>query len=295
MAFKIITDSASDTPQWIVDKYDMLLMPTPVVINGEDHFDRLDIFPEQFYDTLRSDAVISTYHISEQMFYDHFKPYAERGDEVLYLCFSTGIAGTFTAATLAYQDLLEEFPEFKMTIIDTRCASMGYGLSAYKLLRMQANGAPKELLIEAAKFFCEHTEHSVTVETLAYLLKGGRISKTSATFGTILGIKPIIMVDKEGRLTAIEKVRGRKASLERILDRTGEVGARLEDQIVAVVHGDDPETAEFLKKELIDRYHCREVVIAEIGCAIGAHTGPGIVGIVCQTALDDRFEQYLKD
>ncbi len=295
MAFKIITDSNGDTPEWVIDKYDSLQMNTPVIIDGVDHLDRKDIFPKEFYQKLRSGAAISTYHISEQMFSDFFRPYAERGDEVLYLCCSTGMAGTFTAATLAYQDVREEFPDFRMTIIDTKSMSLGFGLSVYKCLRMQANGAPKELIIEAAQFFSDHSKLFATVDTLQYLLKGGRISKTSATLGMALGIKPIIIVDGEGRLVASEKVRGRKASLERILQRVGEVGERLEDQIVAVANGDDQETAEFLRDELIRRYHCREVLMGDVGCSIGAHTGPGAVGIVCQNKLDDRFEKYLRD
>ena len=106
MSFKIITDSASDMPQWIIDKYDLLVIPTPVVIDGVDHFDRKDIFPETFYDVLRSGINISTYHINEHMFREAFEPYAKRGDEVLYICFTTGIAGTFGAANLAKDDLL---------------------------------------------------------------------------------------------------------------------------------------------------------------------------------------------
>lgn len=294
MAFKIITDSASDLPQWIIDKYDTLVIPTPVVVNGVDHRDRQDIFPREFYDILRGGADVKTYHINAAMFYDAFEPYAKAGDEVLYICFSTGIAGTFGAANLAKSDLLERYPDFQITIIDSKCASMGFGLTVYKLLRMQANGAPKELIIEAAEYFCGHTEHSITVETLEYLLKGGRISKTSATVGGLLGIKPIIIVDQKGSLVSAEKVRGRKASIDRIIARTGEVGSSLDRQILAVVHGDCPEVAEEIKQRLIDTYHCKEVVIGEIGCAIGAHTGPGIVAVVCNTAVDDRFEAYLK-
>ena len=294
MAFKIITDSASDLPQWIIDKYDTLVIPTPVVVNGVDHRDRQDSFPRELYDILRGGADVKTYHINAAMFYDAFEPYAKAGDEVLYICFSTGIAGTFGAANLAKSDLLERYPDFQITIIDSKCASMGFGLTVYKLLRMQANGAPKELIIEAAEYFCGHTEHSITVETLEYLLKGGRISKTSATVGGLLGIKPIIIVDQKGSLVSAEKVRGRKASIDRIIARTGEVGSSLDRQILAVVHGDCPEVAEEIKQRLIDTYHCKEVVIGEIGCAIGAHTGPGIVAVVCNTAVDDRFEAYLK-
>ena len=293
MAFRIITDSASDLPQWIIDQYGLTVIPTPVVIDGVDHFDRKDIFPDTFYDILRSGTDVKTYHINASMFYDAFEPFAQAGDELLYICFSTGIAGTFGAATMAKNDLLEKYPDFKLTIVDSKCASMGFGLAVYQLLRMQENGAPRELLLEAAPFFCGHMEHSVTVETLQYLLKGGRISRTSATVGGLLGIKPIIAVDERGALVSIEKVRGRKASIDRIIERTGEVGQALDRQVIALVHGDCLAEAEAVRETLLKKYHCRDVIISEVGCAIGAHTGPGILGIVCQTALDERFEKYL--
>ena len=227
MAFCIITDSASDIPECVKKEYGLYVMPTPVTIEGTDYFDGETIFPDKFYDIQASGKDIKTYHISQYMFEEHFRPFAERGDEVLYICFSTGIAGTFNAANLAYQALKEEFPEFTMTIIDSKCASIGYGLVTERLLRMQRNKAPKELLIEAAHFFCEHMEHAVTVFGLEYLFKGGRLSRTSFLAGTVLDIKPIIIVDENGSLKAVEKVRGWKKAQKRILDMVGEKGKNL--------------------------------------------------------------------
>lgn len=195
MAFCIITDSASDIPESVIKEYDLYVMPTPVTIEGTDYFDGQTIFPDQFYEIQASGKEIKTYHINQFMFHEHFLPYAKRDDEVLYICFSTGIAGTFNAAKLAYEEVLEEYPGFKMTIIDSKCASVGYGLVVERLLRMQRNGAPRELLIEAANFFCEHIEHAVTVVQLDYLFKGGRLSRTSFLAGTVLDIKPIIIGD----------------------------------------------------------------------------------------------------
>ena len=218
MAFQIITDSASDIPESVITKYNLYVMPTPVTIEGTDYFDGKTIFPEEFYEIQASGKDIKTYHINQYMFHEHFLPYAKRGDEVLYICFSTGIAGTFNAANLAYDEVKEEYPDFKLTIIDSRCASVGYGLVVTKLLQMQKNGAPKELIIEAAHFFCEHMEHAVTVMQLDYLFKGGRLSRTSFLAGTVLDIKPIIIVDENGSLSAVEKVRGWKKAQKRILD-----------------------------------------------------------------------------
>ncbi|MDE7046984.1 DegV family protein [Parablautia intestinalis] len=294
MAFCIITDSASDVPDSVIKEYSLYVMPTPVTIEGKDYFDGDTIFPDQFYEIQASGREIKTYHINQYMFYEHFLPFAKRGDEVLYLCFSTGIAGTFNAAKLAYEQVLEEYPDFKVTIIDTKCASVGYGLVTERVLRMQKNGAPKELLIEAANFFCEHMEHAVTVMELEYLFKGGRLSRTSFLAGTVLDIKPIIVVDENGSLKAVEKVRGWKKAQKRILDMVGEKGKNLEQQVVGVCYGMDKGAYEYIKKELVDRYHVKGLLEGRVGCAIGAHTGPGILGIVFLNETRDKYEEYLK-
>jgi len=294
MGFCIITDSASDIPESVISEYDLYVMPTPVTIEGRDYFDGETIFPDQFYEIQASGKEIKTYHINQYMFHEHFLPFARRGDEVLYICFSTGIAGTFNAANLAYEEVLEEYPDFKMTIIDSKCASVGYGLVVERLLRMKRNGAPKELIIEAAGFFCGHMEHAVTVFELGYLFQGGRLSRTSFLAGTVLDIKPIIIVDEAGSLKAVEKVRGWKKAQKRILEMVGEKGKNLQNQIVGVCYGTDIEAYDYIKKELVDRYHVKGLLEGRVGCAIGAHTGPGILGIVFLNETNDKFEEYLK-
>ena len=294
MAFCIITDSASDVPERVIKEYDLHVIPTPVTIEGKDYFDGETIFPDQFYEIQASGKEIKTYHINQFMFHEHFLPFAQRDDEVLYICFSTGIAGTYNAAKLAYEEILEEYPDFKLTIIDSKCASVGYGLVVERLLHMQKNGAPRELLLEAAEFFCAHMEHAVTVMELGYLFKGGRLSKTSFLAGTVLDIKPIIIVDGNGSLKAVEKVRGWKKAQKRILDMVGEKGKNLEKQVIGVCYGTDAEAFEYLKKELRERYHVKDLLEGRVGCAIGAHTGPGILGIVFLNETNEKFEEYLK-
>lgn len=294
MAFYIITDSASDVPESVIKEYDLHVIPTPVTIEGKDYFDGDTIFPDQFYEIQASGKEIKTYHINQFMFEEHFLPFAKRGDEVLYMCFSTGIAGTFNAATLAYEEVLEQYPDFKLTIIDTKCASVGYGLIVERLLHMQKSGAPEELIIEAAHFFCEHMEHAVTVMELEYLFKGGRLSRTSFLAGTVLDIKPIIIVDENGSLKAVEKVRGWKKAQKRILDMVGEKGANLENQVVGVCYGMDKEAYDYIKEQLVERYHVKGLLEGRVGCAIGAHTGPGILGIVFLNETNEKYEEYLK-
>lgn len=294
MAFCIITDSASDIPQSVIKEFGLHVIPTPVTIDEKDYFDGETIFPDEFYRIQKENkSEIKTYHISQYMFQEHFRPFAKRGDEVLYICFSTGIAGTFQAANLAKQEILEEYPDFKITIIDSKCASVGFGLVVYKLLRMQRNGAPKELILEAAEFFCGHMEHVVTVNTLEYLARGGRLSKSSAAVGTVLDIKPIIIVDEKGALVSSEKVRGMKKAVKRCLELVKEKCAQPERQIVGVCYGADDRICETALAALQNEFHVREILKTQVGCAIGAHTGPGILGIVFENAIEERFEKYL--
>lgn len=295
MAFCIITDSASDVPKSVIDEYNLFVMPTPVTIDNEDLRDGKTIFPEEFY-KIQAEGIkeIKTYHISELMFQEYFTEFAKRGDEVLYICFSTGIAGTFQAATLAKQEVLEEYPDFKITIIDSKCASIGYGLVTERLLKMQKNGAPKELIIEAAHFFCEHMVHVVAVQTLDYLYAGGRVSKTSFVVGGMLDIKPILMTDENGSLKAAEKARGWKKAMARIVELIGENGVELDKQVIGMCYGTDKASFDAVKAELIEKYKVRGVVETQVGCAIGAHTGGSIVAAVCLNAYEPKYDEYLK-
>jgi EDD domain protein, DegV family len=292
MALNIITDSASDVPNWVRKKFDLHVIPTPVVIDEKDYFDGETILPENFYQILQTGKDIKTYHINSQMFYDHFLPYAQNGDEVIYICFSTGIAGTFNAAHIAKTELLEEYPNFDLTIIDSKCASLGFGLATYYALLMQKNGAKKHEIIEAIEWHCEHMEHIFTVNTLEYLFKGGRLSRASAIAGGLLDIKPILQVNENGSLEAVEKVRGRQKSLKRLIEMVGERSSNLGNQFIGLAHGDDVQTMEWVKQQLTSIYDCKHFMDNYVGCAIGAHTGPGIIGIIF---LDERspYEKYL--
>lgn len=285
MALKIITDSASDVPKWLVEKYQLKVIPTPVLIKEKDYLDGETILPEEFYHILRSGTEVKTYHINSFMFRENFEPYAKNEDQVIYICFSTGIAGTFNAANIAKEELLELYPDFDLTIIDSKCASLGFGLVVEKALRLVEKQVPKETVIEAIQFYCDHMEHIFTVETLEYLYKGGRLSRTSAIAGGLLDIKPIIEVNDNGALAAFEKVRGRQKSLKRLVELVGERGVDLQNQTIGLVHGDDLPTLESVKKLLIEKYGCRNFIESYVGCAIGAHTGPGIIGIIFLDAL----------
>ncbi|MCQ2505895.1 MAG: DegV family protein [Lachnospiraceae bacterium] len=279
MALVIITDSATDVSQRIKEKYNLHVIPTPVVIDDKDYFDCETIEPKQFYDIQRKGAKISTYHVSQQMFYDHFRPFAEKGDAVIYPCFSTGIAGTYQAAMLAVEELKEEFPDFDITVVDSKCASIGFGMIVVMALMMLEQGATKEEIVDGLMWHRDHLEHLFTVETLEYLYKGGRVKKTAYIAGGVLDIKPIIEVDDEGKLVPIEKIRTRKKAIARLVEIAKERSYDLKNSPVGVVHSDCYDTLKAFEETLKEKYGIEKFIEAQIGCAIGAHTGPGVIGV----------------
>lgn len=289
MALKLITDSATDLPRGYAQEHNIHVIPTPVVIDGQDHRDGVTIFPEDFYRQLRSGCDVATYHINQFMFTEAFEPYAKAGDSVIYFCFSTGIAGTFNAANNAKSDLLETYPDFDLTIIDSKCASIGFGLSVMYLVDLYEKGATKETLIKAADFYFNHMEHIFTVETLEYLYKGGRIKRPAAIAGTLLDLKPLIEVTDEGTLTSFEKVRGRNKSLKRLVDLVGERAWNPSAQKFGLVHGDCADDLHRVRDQITEKYGVTDFVESYVGCAIGAHTGPGIIGITFLDAEPPKF------
>lgn len=290
---KIITDSAADLPREYIEEHHLHVIPTPVVIDGVDYFDGDTIQTGEFYtilDDIKRD--VKTYHINPAMFTDAFLPYAKAGDTVIYLCFSTGIAGTYNAAHVAKDTVLEEYPDFDLTIIDSKCASIGLGLVVSKLVTMLEKGAPKEELIEAAAYFISHVRHVFTVHTLAYLIKGGRLTKFKGVLAETLDMKPILIVDEKGALSVIKTLRGRKKSLRYLLEYAKENGCRLEEQTVALCHGEDEEGRDYMLSMIAGEIHPKSVLVGTVGCAIGAHTGRGIIGFCFFTADEGKYKKY---
>lgn len=293
---RIITDSASDLPKDYIEKHHLHVIPTPVVIDNTDYFDGATIQTEEFYkilDDIKRD--VKTYHINPAMFTDAFTPYAKAGDTILYLCFSTGIAGTYNAANIAKSNVLEDYPDFDLTIIDSKCASVGFGLLVSKLVTMLEKGASKEEIIEAADYFISHIRHVFTVQTLAYLIKGGRLTKFKGTIAETLDMKPVLIVDENGALSVVKTVRGRKKSLRFLIDYAKETGFHLENQDVAICHGEDLETLDFIKSLVEETFHPKSIMVSTVGCAIGAHTGRGIIGFCYFDADDGKYADYFSE
>ncbi len=278
MSYKIICDSGSDLPAEIVKEFNVPMFHFSVTLDGKNFVDS-DMEPKELMDIMRNGGAPKTSQVSVGDFEDGFEEYAKAGESVIYIAFSSGLSGTYNSACLAKQQLMDKYPDCDITIIDTKCASTGYGLVVYNALCMQRDGATKEEVIEATIKNSENMEHIFTVESLEYLFRGGRVSRASAIVGGMLGIKPVLDVDEDGKLQAIEKVRGRKISIKRLAELAGKRGYDLDKQLIGIVHGDCIDAVEELKAHMTNMYGCKDYMVAQLGTTIGAHSGPGTLAV----------------
>lgn len=278
MTVKLFADSASDLPAAYFNEHNIELLPLKVHIDGQDYEDLITIEPKTVFNKIRDGHMPKTSQVSPDLFLKKFTQLAESNQAGIYVAFSSQLSGTYQTAVMIRDQVKEDYPDLDLTIIDSKCASLGYGLVVMKAAELLNNGGSKEEIIEASRFNSEHMEHLFTVEDLEYLAKGGRVSKASAFLGGLLNIKPLLHME-DGKLIPLEKLRGKKKLLKRILDMMEERGENLSDQVIAISHGDDEEFALEMKQLIEEKFSPKDVYISIIGCAIGSHTGTGTLAI----------------
>ncbi|MDF2922645.1 MAG: degV family protein [Paenibacillaceae bacterium] len=278
MAVKIITDSASDLPKEIVKQYGIEVLPLLVYLGEQEFRDGETMNPKEMFDGMREGKVYKTAQVPLQVFRESFNRYAEQGDTCIYVAFSSGLSGTYQSAVLARNEVLEERPDFRLEVIDTKCASTGFGMVVVKAAQLAREGGSVEEIVQAVRFYALHMEHIFTVDNLEYLQRGGRVSKAAAFIGGLLNIKPVLHVD-DGLLIPIEKLRGRRKVLDRMVAIMEERGDNPKSQVIGISHGDDLETAHALRGMIEERFGCQEFIISQIGGAVGAHSGPGTIAL----------------
>ncbi|MCM3216026.1 DegV family protein [Niallia taxi] len=283
MTYKIMADSACDLPLSYYDDNEVILFPLKVNLENKEYEDLKTINPSAVYEAIRRGEVPKTSQVSPSLFKDVFTEMAQNGESGIYVAFSSQLSGTYQTAQMIYEQVQEEYPEFQLSIIDSKCASLGAGLAVQECVKQRQLGKGLEEAVKQARFVCEHMEHLFTVEDLEYLAKGGRVSKASAFVGGLLQIKPLLHVE-DGKLVPLEKIRGKKKLLRRMLDVMEERGVSLDTQTIAISHADDLATATELKEAIMERFHPIDVYISSIGAAVGSHTGAGTIALFFQNS-----------
>ncbi len=275
---RIFADSACDLPKSFYEENHVELFPLRVHIEDNEYEDIIDIDSMEVYAAIRNGKQPKTSQVSPELFLRVFEDLAKSGEEGVYIAFSSELSGTYSTAVMMKEQLLETYPDLKLIIIDSKCASSGYGLLVQEAVRLRELGTDLLTLEQKIKSNATHMEHLFTVDDLDYLAKGGRVSKASAFIGGLLNIKPVLHVE-EGKLVPIEKIRGSKKVVKRLVDLMEDRGSNFSEQIVAICHADDFEKATELKQLIEERYQPKETQIFLIGSVIGAHTGPGALSV----------------
>lgn len=282
MAYRIVTDSTTDFTQKMIDELGLTIIPLAFTIDGKTYRDRADqseMPTKTFYAKLREGKMSTTSQINASEFEAVFEPILAGGEDVLYIGFSSGLSGTYQSACIARDELAEKYPDRKLYTFDSLCASLGEGLLVYQAAMMKRAGTDIDSLYGWLKENVLKLCHWFTVGDLNHLKRGGRVSTTAALVGTMLGIKPVLHVDDEGHLIPVSKIRGRKQSLDALVQKMAETAIHPGEQTVFISHGDCLEDAQYVADQVKAKFGVKHVYINYVGPVIGAHSGPGTVAL----------------
>lgn len=272
---KILADSACDLDVEYIEELGVHMMPLLVHFGDETYYDRITIKPKDFYKKLNEyEELPKTSQITPVGFVEEFKKYIDDGYYIISICFSSALSGTYQSACIAKKMLNTE----NVTIIDSKAASVGFGLIVREAALMVLNGNTKEEIIERIEFMRDRMEHIFAVGSLEMLKKGGRISTAQAVMGKLLNVKPILQIEN-GYIIQYDKVRGEKGIIKRMIETMKERGHDIENQVIGLNFAGDTKLCLQLKEMIQKEFGVRSFVISEIGAAIGTHAGPGTVSV----------------
>lgn len=281
MGYLITTDNMADLPEEYLKEKQLLTMSLTYLLDGQTYNAENSLPYQEFYKKMREGCMPTTSQINPQEAKEKLAEFLKINKNIIHIAFSGGLSGTFNSVRLAAQELMEEQPDCKITVIDSLAASMGEGLLVYKALEQQEAGLSYEEMVEWIESNKLHVCHYFTVDDLFHLYRGGRVSKAAAVLGTMINLKPVLHVDDEGHLIPLSKVRGRKKSLNALVDgMEKQMGSWKEkNDIIFLSHGDCYEDALYVQEQIKKRFGIEKFMISPVGPTIGAHSGPGTVAL----------------
>ena len=279
MSYRIITDNCCDFPAEMYEELNLSVVPLVVRFQGKEVSQYSEKWLKKMYAGLRAGEEATTAAANPQDWNDVIEPVLAAGEDALVMAFSSGLSTTYQSAVIAATELSEKYPDRKIRVIDTLCASLGQGLLVWYACQKRDEGMEFDALADWLEDNKLNLCHWFTVDDLMFLKRGGRISAATALVGTMLQIKPVLHVDDEGHLINVAKARGRKASLEALAKKLGETGLPGENDTVFISHGDCIEDVKVLEGILKEKYGIKNVFTYYVGAVIGSHAGPGTVAL----------------
>jgi len=280
--YVILTDSSADLDQKMVADLELEVLPLTFLVEEKSYRDFPDgreMNPRDFYQKVRDGAMPTTNAVNVGQATDALEPLLKAGMDVLFLAFSSGLSTTYNSIKIAGEELAEKYPERKVYVVDTLCASLGQGLLVYHAAQRRKAGESIEQVRDWVEENKLHLCHWFTVNDLMHLKRGGRVSAATALVGTMLSIKPVLHVDNDGHLINVSKARGRKSSLDALADKVGELGIEPEKQVMFLSHSDCLEDAQYVADRIKAKYGTQKFYFNYIGPVIGSHTGVGCVAL----------------
>jgi len=277
--FVITTENAADLPESYLQENEIGILSLYYTIDGVTYGPGCEpeLKAEDFYQRMREGAMPRTQQVNPEQAVCKFRQYLEQGKDILHIALTSAVSGSCNSARMAAEELKEEFPERTITVVDTLVGTLCEGMVVEQVVRMRKAG---KTLAEAAQWVRENIPHFclyATVDDLKHLYRGGRVSKTTALFGTAIGIKPILKLNDDGNLVAVGKVRGRKQSIQALVKHMEEKVGRFlpQNDTIYISHGDCVEDALYLAELVKEKFGIVKAMIHHIGPVIGSHAGPG--------------------
>ena len=280
--FVISTESNSDMPQKFLDENGILVIQHYYTIDDEVYGDGKELSIHEFYEAMRAKKKAATMASNPAVILEKFTEIAKSGRDILHISFSSALSGGYSNIVTGANEVMEEFPEMKICVIDTLSVSLAEGILIQAAVNMRAAGKTLEETADYVQSLVPHLCVQFTVDDLNHLYRGGRLSRTTAIVGTLANIKPILYVDNEGKLVALDKTRGRKKSLNLLVKNMADrLGSYRDKQVfIGVVHGDCEADARYLADLVRQEFGYENIMIQPVGPSIGAHSGPGAIGIL---------------
>jgi DegV family protein with EDD domain len=277
--YQIITDSGCDLPLAMRQQMDLQMVSLVLHFKGQDLPDSVSDEIRDFYAELRAGEVASTAAVNPEDWRSAIEPVLQEGKDALVVTFSSGLSTTYQSALIAADELGEQYPQRRIRVVDGLCASLGQGLLMWYACQKRDEGLELDGLVSWLEENKGNLCQWFTVDDLMYLKRGGRVSAATALVGTMLGIKPVLHVDEEGRLINVGKVRGRKASIDALVEKMQQLGLPGQNKKVFICHGDCLEDAQRLEALLKEKCGVEEAFIGYTGAVIGSHSGPGTLAL----------------
>lgn len=277
--YVLLTDSTSDLPKEIVDEFDIKILPMKFTLDGELHVDDGSVSVDNFYEKIKNKSVVSTSQINPREFEEYFEKYLKLGKDIVYVCFSSGLSGTYNSACIAAEELKKRYPENQIKIIDSLSASLGEGLIVYHLAKMAREGSELNELVSWANNNKLKVCHWFIVDDLHHLQRGGRISQVAAFFGSMVNIKPVLHFKDDGKLYLAEKARGRERAIDAMISKMEKFGDNISEQEIFISHGDCKEGVMEISQKIKEKFGIQSVITGTIGPVIGSHTGCGTLAL----------------